>query len=538
MTANISAHVRWTGLLAATLLVTAGCADTSKDQGADGTASDIDYSTRVMNLEQPSGDPVQGGTLRVSEYSEARSFDPTTQYPTGSTGGNILAALYDTLIRYDAESQTFVPQLADSLTSDDNTGWTLTLRQGVTFSDGTPLDADAVVASMKRYMNSYGLNAVLLKKEVASIDPVDDLTVTITLRNPWGTFPDTLTNGFGMILAPAAYADPDPAKFKPIGAGPFTFESYAPAEKTVVVANKDYFDGRPNLDKIEFVVLGSDATAYDSFKSDGVDVAFVRGTEVVDDVITDKVAGIVSHAGLANNLWINTREGRPGEDPRVRKAIALAFDPEIYLQRTANGAGNPSKLLLGPDSVWSPGVDPMPTDPDAAKKLVEEAKADGFDGKVSVIARTEQTSQAGAVAIQAMLEAVGFEVTLDLVQNIADQTQKIQIDQDFDIATSSTALHDQNIFGRLSSALGKGSPSNVTGYDSPEMESLLKELQAKETPTEAKEVLTKIEALWAEDSPGVAVNSGAMVNIWQDDVHGIQGNGEASLLFDDAWIAK
>ncbi len=53
MTANISAHVRWTGLLAATLLVTAGCADTSKDQGADGTASDIDYSTRVMNLEQP-----------------------------------------------------------------------------------------------------------------------------------------------------------------------------------------------------------------------------------------------------------------------------------------------------------------------------------------------------------------------------------------------------------------------------------------------------------------------------------------------------
>src|SRR3546814_14843456 len=83
-----------------------------------------------------------------------------------------------------------------------------------------------------------------------------------------------------MIMAPAAYANPDPAAFKPIGAGPFKFESYAPAEKTVVVANEDYFDGRPNLDKIEFVLLGADATAYDSFKSGEIDVAYLRGPEV------------------------------------------------------------------------------------------------------------------------------------------------------------------------------------------------------------------------------------------------------------------
>src|SRR3546814_2919764 len=99
------------------------------------------------------------------------------------------------------------------------------------------------------------------------------------------------TTGPGMIMAPAAYANPDPAAFKPIGAGPFKFESYAPAEKTVVVANEDYFDGRPNLDKIEFVLLGADATAYDSFKSGGIDVAYLRRTEVVDEAITDGVPG-------------------------------------------------------------------------------------------------------------------------------------------------------------------------------------------------------------------------------------------------------
>src|SRR3546814_1016123 len=115
-----------------------------------------------------------------------------------------------------------------------------------------------------------------------------------------------------------------PAAFKPIGAGPFKFESYAPAEKTVVVANEDYFDGRPNLDKIEFVLLGADATAYDSFKSGGIDVAYLRGTEVVDEAITDGVPGMVNHTGSANNLWINAVKGRPGEDKRVRQEIGRA----------------------------------------------------------------------------------------------------------------------------------------------------------------------------------------------------------------------
>src|SRR3546814_5888696 len=83
---------------------------------------------------------------------------------------------------------------------------------------------------------------------------------------------------------------------------------------------------------------------------------------------------MVNHTGSANNLWINAVKGRPGEDKRVRQAIALAFDPEIYLERTANGGGNPTKLLLGESSIWSPGVEEPEVDQKAAKKLLEEAK--------------------------------------------------------------------------------------------------------------------------------------------------------------------
>lgn len=538
MKTPISRRVRWTGLLAAGALVLAGCADTSaNDSGGDSDEpGSVDYNTRMINANEAGGDPVKGGTLRVSEYSEARTLDPTTTYPTGSTGGNIEAAVYDTLMRYDHESDSFVPQLAESLETTDDTTWTLKLRDGVKFHDGTPMDADAVVASINRYINAYGLHAMLTKSSLKSIEAVDAQTVEFVMNAPWPRFPNVLTNGVGMILAPAAYKDPE--NFKPIGAGPFKFESYKPQESTKVVANDDYWNGRPNLDAIEFDILGADKTGYETLKSGGVDVTFVRGTELADEVIQGDLPGMVNYASLANNLWFNNREGSPTADKRVRQALALAFDPKIYLERTAGGAGDPSKLLIGQDSRWAPGVEPMPVDTEKAKQLVEEAKADGFDGKIRVLARSEQSSQAGAVAMQAMFEAVGFDVKLDLVSNVADQVQKIYVDHDFDIATAATSMHDEAVFARLTSALSSTSAVNVAGYASPEMDALIAKLQGIKEPADAKEILGDIEAQWAEDSPGVAVNSGAMVNLWNENVHGIKPSTETLILFDEAWISK
>lgn len=536
MKTRFPTRVRWAVLVSATALTAAACANTSADDGAQSDPGGLDYTTRMMNVSDQQGEPVQGGTLRVSEYVEARTLDPTTTYPTGSTGGNIMSAIYDTLLRYDFESDDFEPRLAESVESSDDRTWTVTLRKGVKFHDGTPLDAESVVGSLAHYEESHGLNSLLFKQEVQSMKAVDPLTVEITLAHPWPRFPILLSKDAGMILAPAAYADPK--NFKPIGAGPFTFESYAPTEKTVVKANDDYWGGRPHLDAIEFVLLGSDRTAFESLRSGGVDVTFLRNAELVDQAIEEEVAGKVTYGGLTNNLWINNRDGHPGSDQRVRKAMALAFDPEMYLQRTHAGASNPSKLLLGTDSKWSPGVEPMGTDPEAAKELLDEAKADGYDGKLSITARTDQESQKSALSIKAMLEAAGFEIELDLLQSVADQVQSLYVDHDYDIAISSTSVLEADIFGRLYSALNSESPSNVPGYQSAEMDELIRELQAIKKPADAKKVLTAIEELWAEEVPGIAISAGAMLNVWSDEVHGIVSNSDTNILFDDAWVER
>lgn len=533
----IPTRARWAVLLSASALVVTGCANTpAEDDGTKDAAATVDYSTRLINVEDASADPVQGGTLRVAEYSEARTLDPTQTYPTGTTGGNVMGAIYDTLVRYDPVADEFEGQLAESLESDDMTTWTLKLREGVTFHDGSALDADAVIGSIKYYAASYGMNATLLKQEIRSLTAVDATTVEIELAHPWAKFPNMLASGAGMVLAPAAYKNPE--AFKPIGAGPFEFKSYSPAEKTVVTANPDYWDGRPALDGIEFVLLGTDSTAYEALESGGVDVTTLRSAEVVDDAITSGSPAMVNRVSMANNFWINNRKGFPGEDKRVRQAIALAIDPAIYLKRAAGGAGDATKLLMSQDSTWAPGVEPMRTNAAAAKKLLDEAKADGYDGKISFLARTDQASQAGALAVQAMLESAGFEVKLELLQNVADQVQRIYVDRDFDLAVVATSIPDADLFTRMASSMGSTSALNVSGYASPEMDKLTQQLQSVEDPADAKEIMTEIEALWAEDAPGVGISSGGLVNAWNDDVHGLEPSTDSLVLFGDAWIAK
>src|SRR3546814_8390732 len=82
---RITTRMRWAGLLATTALVASGCASSADNDSKDKSDDGIDYTTRMMNVSEPKGEPVKGGTLRVAEYSEARGFNPTQTYPTGST---------------------------------------------------------------------------------------------------------------------------------------------------------------------------------------------------------------------------------------------------------------------------------------------------------------------------------------------------------------------------------------------------------------------------------------------------------------------
>lgn len=531
-----SVRTRAAVALVASALAVSGCAsaDGENDEADPGSLSkDEIYVAGIVGDDEATGDPVTGGTLTLADYSEARSLDPTKTIPNGAAGGNALAAVYDVLMRYDQPSDSFEPWLAESLETEDNVTWTLTLRDGVTFSDGTPLDAAAVVGSLGYYMQSAGYNTLLLATNIADMRPEGDDTVVFTLNQPWATFPNMLASGPGMIMAPAAYAGGADA-FEPIGAGPFVLDSYRPSEELVLAANPDYWNGPPALEALRFVWLASDNDRLTSLADGSIDVANIRAPQVLEQARQDGYSGLMVPSGLATMFWLNNREGRAASDVRVRQAINLAIDPEAYADRVSGGAGLPGRNIYSPTAPYFEDVETIGYDPDRARTLLDEAKADGYDGRLVYIGQSDQASQTGAVTIKGMLEAVGFTVETELLRNIADQTQRIYVTHDYDLAVSAMSVPDEDPYSRLATNLNSQSPQNPAGYADEEMDRLIAELQGAEGEA-ATDLLTQINERWQETVPGVAMGAGAFFIPWNDDVHGITSTSETLLLFGDAW---
>lgn len=522
--------------LLATTLLAAGCAgsDGGEEESANGTLSKEEiYTAGVVGTSGDEGEPKAGGTLTLADYSEARSLDPTKTIPNGAAGGNALAAVYDVLMRYDQPSNSFEPWLAKSLTTEDDTTWTLELREDVTFSDGTPLDAAAVVGSIGYYMKNAGYNTLLLATNIKDMRPDGATKVVFTLNRPWITFPNMLASGPGMVMAPAAYQG-GPEKFTPIGAGPFVMDEYKPTEELVLSANPDYWNGRPSLDEVRFVWLGSDDDRLSSLTDGTVDVANIRAPQTLEKARTEGFAGIMAPSGLGGLYWLNNREGRAASDVRVRQAINYAIDPEVVAERVNGGAGLPGRNIYSPSAPYFSEVETADFDAAKAKSLLAEAKADGYDGKLTYIGQSDQASQTQAVTVEAMLEAVGFEVQTDLLRNIADQTQRIYVTHDYDIAVSAMSVPDEDPYSRLATNLNSQSPQNPSGYADPEMDRLIAELQGA-SGDEATDLLKQINELWQETVPGVAMGAGAFFVPWNDDVHGITSTSETLLLLGGAW---
>lgn len=518
-------------LVASTALI-AGCtsdSDDDKDSKVDSTTLE-----EGMMGEDSGGDPVSGGTLSLGAFSEPRSLDPAVTIAAGSTGGTEMSNIYDTLMRFDT-SDGFVPQLAESLESDDEyLTWTLKLRDDVKFSDGTVLDADAVKFSQDRYGSMPSPESALWGENVKSVEVSDDSTVVYTLTKPWPGFASILTTGPGMIVAKSSVGKGD--AFKPVGAGPFTLAKWAQQEKMQLKANPDYWDGKPNLDTFEIVFLTDQQIGLDSMKSGEMDAAFVRDPDKVEALVEDDMAGYINMVAASNVGVINAEKGRPGADPRVRKAMQLATDPQLMMDRAFKDAGEGDSTLFPDYSRWNSDVEGLERNIDEAKKLVKEAKADGFDGKVEFIEASDPGSRAGALVFKAQLDSVGFDVKINLLPSVVDQITAIAVDRDYDVAAWGLSFREADPFSKMYSTMHSSGLQTYGMATSPEMDSLIDEFQATADEDDGVEIMGRIQEKVNEDVPFLNWGAFAEVTAWNDDVHGVVGGANSMILLHEAWI--
>lgn len=215
------------------------------------------------------GSPVAGGDLVVGTLVGIPSFDPAW---CAQPFFPVCNSLYGSLISVDPATNEITPRMAESVESEDGQVWTIVLREGVTFSDGTPYDADAVAYNWDRFADPTNLSQAASVLSTASWEAVDDTTVRLTLDAPDFTFAPRLQYELGSIASPTALETlGDGFGTAPVGAGPFVLDMSNDVE-VVLVRNPDYWDeGRPYLDSLTIRTFLDPAQRADSIRSGSID---------------------------------------------------------------------------------------------------------------------------------------------------------------------------------------------------------------------------------------------------------------------------
>ncbi|MGW0176788.1 ABC transporter substrate-binding protein [Rhodococcus sp. NPDC003322] len=528
---------RWTAIAAVGAATLAGCASTDESSLGGSSAGGGDFAVGFIG-EQTSGTPADGGVVSFGSFGFPAVLDPAQSTMSGSTGGSELTAIYDTLVRFDPEQHEFVPQLAEGVeSSEGGQVWTVTLREGTTFSDGTVLDSAAVTWSFDRFVAAGRSEAQTWSNIVDRVETPDPRTVVIHLARPWNDFPSLLSSVAGAIVAPSSAAN---GGFTPTGAGPFTVTRFAPNEVLELAPRADYVGGKPHLDGLRFVPSPDPTALVESVQSGQLNAGYLyNSAEAMDTAIDAGMEGYRDVQGTGVIGIINAQEGTPGSDVRVRRAIALAIDPEALNQRVSQGKNPVSTALFPEGSKWhNPDVPGIAYDPDEARSLLDEAKADGYDGKLNYVSVNLEATQNIALGVQAMLNAVGFDVAISKEPTPTAFTTKIYVDKDFDMARSGAPLYDAAPYVRLYSALGSDSKLNASGYADEKMDELLVQLQS--APDEAAEqaAIDAIQQRANETAPFSIWGPTLVFAAWQPDVHGVKVSTDNVMLFDDAWISK
>ncbi|MCJ0903089.1 ABC transporter substrate-binding protein [Rhodococcus sp. ARC_M6] len=520
----------WMVVLASAALVVTSCAGNSGGETTD--ASDVTIG--VVGNQGDGGDPKSGGEVSFATYNGISSLDPADRQDGGASGGSEMAAIYDLLMRFDTEAGQYVPQLAQSLSANaDNTVWTLKLRDGATFSDGTPVDSAAVLWSIDHYLQKKGTHSQVWKTTVRETNAPDSSTIVFTLVQPWDEFPIMFTTGPGMIVAPSSMAT---GTFAPVGAGPFTVEKFASQDELVLAARPTYWDGAPYLEKLRFPAIVNEQAKLEGLHTDGVQVAYLRSPDYMHEALEAGDPGFVTSASMAGVLAINQREDRAAKDVRVRQAIVAAVDPNSFNERVQGGFGAPGTDMFAPWSKWHGSVPGNGYDPEAAKKYLAEAKADGYDGKLTYVGMNDPGTQRSALAFQSMLQAVGFTVDISYATSINDLISRQFAKHDFDISYTGFNILEQSPYTRMYGNLFSESPSNILGYKNPQMDQLLSQLQAAAGVDQRKAVLDDIQKLVNDTAPMAVVNSSKVFIAWGQNVHGVTPSVDGIMLFGNTWL--
>lgn len=371
----------------------------------------------------PSAAQTPSGVLIVGQVAEPKSLDPAAV--TAVNDFRILVNLYEGLTRYKSGTLEVEPALATGWSiSEDGTEYTFSLREGVSFHDGTPFNAAAVKFNFDRmldeshpYHDTGPFPLSFFFGAVQSTEALDEMTVKFTLDAPYAPFLSNLAYPTGLIVSPAAVkASGKDFGRNPAGTGPFRFVRWRANEAVAIERNDAYWGEAAATREVVFRPITDANTRVAEMLAGGIDLMVEVPPASLGQFSGDGFS-IAEQAGP--HVWfliLNAREG-PFADKRVRQAANYAINKEAIVNDVLEGTATVAAGPTPPAFAWAynESLDPYPYDPGKARSLIAEAGAQGAQ-------LTFYVTEGGSgmldpvpmgTAIQADLEAVGFDVKIE-----------------------------------------------------------------------------------------------------------------------------
>jgi ABC-type transport system substrate-binding protein len=456
--------------------------------------------------------------------------------------------LYDQLVRFD-ETLTIQPELAESwAVSEDGLTWTLDLREGVQFHDGTPFNAEAVRLHIERLQSDeWASPNRSLWDHITSVEVLDEQTIALTTEEPFGPMLFYLAHGSGGIASPAAVEEWDKDFVEhPVGTGPYRLESFTPGVEVVMVRNEDYWGDRPALDRVVFRQVPEPGTRVAMLETGEAQIIAEVPPEEIERLSADPNIDIIEQTGLRTFFIAFNFDLPELQDLRVREALNYAVDKQEIVDSIFLGLAEP---LDSPVSSAMPGHVSIGTyayDPEQATALLVEAGWTDTDGDGIVdkdgeplhlrmlISDAYPKEQEVAEAVQLYLRDVGVDVELWQTDAASVRSfQKVARNEvDYDLVNWAFNASDGDITYHLES-MWVSNPDdaappyqwNLGWYSNPELDEIITDTKLGEAavnPDQRTELLAEAQAMIWNDATHLWLYTPDLLAGVRSNVEGLQ----------------
>lgn len=428
------------------------------------------------------------GTVTVGLQLEPPHLDPTSA-AAGAIDSVLYSNVFEGLTRFMGDGSV-VPGLAKSWDiSDDGTEYTFHLQDGVTFHDGTGMDAEDVKFSLDRARAEDSTNAQkALFAGISDVSVVDPMTVKVTLSEPNGSFLFNMAWGDAVIVAPESIGD---IKTTPIGTGAFKFSGWVQGDKIELVKNSDYWGTPAHLDSATFKFISDPTAAFAAMMAEDIDAfSGYPAPENLPQFDADPRFQVLIGSTEGETILSTNNKQPPFDNVKVRQAVAHAIDRQAIVDGAMFGYGTPIGTHFAPHNpAYVDLTGQSAHDPDMARSLLAEAGfPDGFETTLHL--PPPSYARRGGEIIAAQLAEVGIKAEITNVE-WAQWLETVFRGKNFGLTiVSHTEPMDIGIYAR---------PEYYFQYDNAAFQQLMTDLNGTTDPAKRTEMLQQAQKIIADD---------------------------------------